>query len=195
MPQQIRKELKNWWLASPKGANTLNWDIASTCTIDGKYGVILVEAKAHVSELTDEAKGKKLSKQQAVNLNSFRNHQKIGRAINEARSALEPYLPGINISRDSNYQLSNRIAFAWKIASLGIPVVLCYLGFLRAYEMGDFFESRNDWENCLRSHCNSETGKVVVPEAAWNNKIILKENNVPFCIVARSIIIDIANTA
>ena len=33
------------------------------------------------------------------------------------------------ISHESHYQLANRLAFACKITSLGIPTVLVYLGF------------------------------------------------------------------
>jgi hypothetical protein len=38
----------------PPGANTPNWDIVSTCTVEGRYGLILIEAKAHDSELKPE---------------------------------------------------------------------------------------------------------------------------------------------
>ena len=41
-------QLENWWLAHPKGANTPNWDIALGCEIEGKPGLILVEAGARV---------------------------------------------------------------------------------------------------------------------------------------------------
>lgn len=41
------------------------------------------------------------------------------------------------ISRDSRYQKSNRFAWACKLAGLGLPVVLMYLGFVRADEMRD----------------------------------------------------------
>jgi len=40
--------LASWWLANAKHFSvTPNWDIASTCSIDGKRGLLLVEAKAH----------------------------------------------------------------------------------------------------------------------------------------------------
>jgi len=38
-------------------------------------------------------------------------------------------ITGIAISRNTHYQLANRIAFAWKLATLGVPTVLVYLGF------------------------------------------------------------------
>ncbi len=49
--------------------------------------------------------------------------------IEEASNDLNRRLPGFAISRDRHYQLSNRVAFTWRIASLGLPVVLLFLGF------------------------------------------------------------------
>ena len=57
------------------------------------------------------------------------NHEHIGNAIAEARTALSALIPGITVGRDTHFQLSNRIAFGWKLASMGIPTVLVYLGF------------------------------------------------------------------
>src|SRR5258708_37332117 len=44
LPLEARQELKRWWLtvATPV-TRTPNWDIASTCTIDGKPGILLIE--------------------------------------------------------------------------------------------------------------------------------------------------------
>ncbi len=67
---------------------------------------------------------------------SKRNHAQIGRAISEASLGLKDTMDGWNLSRDSHYQLANRFAWAWKLASMGVPVVLVYLGFLGAAEMG-----------------------------------------------------------
>ena len=55
--QEIKEQLRCWWLAAKGRANTPNWDIASTCTIKGKPGLLLVEAKAHVSELCPKPHG------------------------------------------------------------------------------------------------------------------------------------------
>jgi hypothetical protein len=51
-------------------------------------------------------------------------------AISEATSALQLIAPEISLSRDYCYQFANRIAFAWKIASTGVPVAMIYLGFI-----------------------------------------------------------------
>jgi hypothetical protein len=91
----------------------------------GRPGLILVEAKANVPELS--LAGKPFDA--AASAASAENHQQIGRAINEACAALKRISTATSISRDSHYQLSNRVAFAWKLASLGVPTVLVYLGF------------------------------------------------------------------
>jgi hypothetical protein len=58
--QGDRRVLSDWWLADARPKSTTpNWDIASTCLIDGQRGLLLVEAKAHHGELSDE--GKRLS--------------------------------------------------------------------------------------------------------------------------------------
>jgi hypothetical protein len=52
LPDSIKWEiLSDWWLIHKRGANTPNWDIASTCSINGQKGLVLVEAKANASEL------------------------------------------------------------------------------------------------------------------------------------------------
>ena len=55
---------------------------------------------------------------------------KLLKAIQEASDALSRHAAGVKISSDSWYQFSNRVSFAWKLASHGIPTALIYLGFL-----------------------------------------------------------------
>ena len=56
-----RQALKSWWLTVAPRANTPNWDIASTATIGGKTGLLLIEAKAHDNELRTAERGKLVS--------------------------------------------------------------------------------------------------------------------------------------
>ena len=58
----VRASLLSWWLAVPgtRKTTTPNWDIASTCSVNGKRGLVLVEAKAHDAELRNEERGKPL---------------------------------------------------------------------------------------------------------------------------------------
>ena len=143
--------LTSWWLKHTNGATTPNWDIALSCEIQGRPGLILVEAKANVSELRKG--GKRLDREASPN--TLENHSHIGDAIDDARVALDKQLHGIQISRDSSYQLSNRIAFAWKLASLGIPTVLVYLGFIGdqgIWQAGAQFDSDAHWQRIFREH-------------------------------------------
>ena len=160
---EIREALLTWWLVVRRGANTPNWDIASTCQVEGRRGLFLVEAKAHDGELSDAGKGDPGS------VNGWKNHQRIGEAIAEANGALNGILPGWALSRDHCYQLSNRIAWSWKLARLSVPVVLVYLGFLNANEMADRgqpFVAASDWELNLRRHTHG-----IVPGDAWEKRL------------------------
>ena len=99
--------------------------------------IVLIEAKAHEKELIEAETGKK-NIGTPVSGNARRNLMRIDWAIRDASAALieETGLTWA-LSRDWNYQMSNRFAWAWKLADLGIPVVLVYLGFLSANEMSD----------------------------------------------------------
>ncbi len=142
LPNVNWKALQDWWLAYKPGANTPNWDLASTCTVEGQRGLVLIEAKAHTQELKIEGKPLK----HYASSNSERNHERIGKAIKEATDALGKIVPEVSISRDTHYQLANRIAFSWKIASLGVPVVLVYLGFIGDKDISDVGEPFKDDE-------------------------------------------------
>jgi hypothetical protein len=136
--------LRSWWLAHEAGANTPNWDVAVSCDVEGRPGVVLVEAKASAPELSPAGKAFPAG----ASAESAANHERIGAAIREACTALRRLSASTAISRDSHYQLSNRLAFAWKLAALGIPTVLVYLGFCGDSGMVDAgapFQSDADW--------------------------------------------------
>lgn len=88
-------------------------------------------------------------------LDKLRHHDEIGNAISEARGALSYYCGNISISRDNHYQLSNRIAYTWKLARLGIPTILFYLGFTNdpAWTSArDHFESKQKWDDAIMTY-------------------------------------------
>ena len=88
---------------------------------------------------------------------SRENHERIGLAIDEACAALQQ-ISATAISRDSHYQLSNRVAFAWKLASLGVPTVLVYLGFWGDEGIADAgapFKSEAHWEEEFAKYAHS----------------------------------------
>ena len=158
LPAEQRAILTNWWLAKPGRANTPNWDIVSTCTVDGKPGLVLIEAKAHAGELHEIG----------LAATDPSNRARIAAAIAEANAALGGPASGWNLSADSHYQLGNRFAWAWKVAGFGIPVVLVYLGFLKAREMGvRAFEGPESWRDCVRAHAQGR-----VPEYVWDQPIV-----------------------
>jgi len=152
---QLSADIVSWWLH--KNSTSPNWDLISTCTINGKRGILLVEAKAHWDELDKESHGKKIKSEASAN--SKKNHEKIAEAINEANTIIKNTYPQINISRDNCYQLSNRVAHAWWLASQGIPVVLVYLGFLNCYDMDynkrRLFKNDEDWQTCFNEHAQN----------------------------------------
>ena len=170
LSREICEEMLNWWLAVRRRATTPVLDIAATCSVPGydQQGIVIVEAKAHWDELKVEGKDPKSNK---------KNHERIGNAIQEANTSLGK---GWNLSRDSHYQLANRFAWSWKLAQLGIPVVLVYLGFLHATEMNDPFLTPEDWEKCLLAHADG-----IVPKKAWGS--ILQPGKAPLIPLIRAV--------
>jgi hypothetical protein len=157
--------LRSWWLVHERGANTPNWDIAVGCEVDDRPGFVLVEAKANVQELS--LGGKSLDA--GASGRSAENHNQIGRAITEACVELQRISARTAISRDSHYQLSNRVAFSWKLASLGIPTVLVYLGFIGdegIVDAGVPFTDSAHWKTAF-----AEYAHAVVPEALFERRI------------------------
>ena len=170
-----RDTLLNWWLAVPNKAKTTtpNWDIASTCVIHGKPGILLIEAKAHDTELRNEERGKQLvgEDSKGVSLDSRRNHVRIGCCIQEAGSALSQQT-GLSwaLSRDWCYQMANRFAWAWKLTELGKPVVLIYLGFVACNEMQGgttkiAIAGNDAWQKMVEDH-----SRPLFPREVWNKE-------------------------
>ena len=159
LPPGMCRELTNWWLAKPPGATKPTWDIASTAMIGERKGIILVEAKAHNAELSDSGKTP----------GNEENEVSIRAAMRQANVELGGEQAGWNLTADSHYQLCNRFAWSWKIASLGVPVILVYLGFLDAMEMTDRgkpFHSATEWLDVIKSHAER-----IVLNDAWDRPI------------------------
>jgi hypothetical protein len=174
----LRETLRDWWLKHQRGANTPNWDLVVESNIEGRRGLILVEAKANHPELKVE--GKPLSDDASDN--SRDNDRQIRAAIETACKGLNAAGYAVSISADENYQLSNRLAFMWKLASLGIPTVLLYLGFtgdegLR--DAGEPFENHEDWSTELSRHTQK-----CFPSSQWNLR--LNVNGTPAWFLVRS---------
>ena len=175
---RLWRDLRQWWLASPRG-NTPNWDVAAGCEIENRPGLVLIEAKAHTAEL--DARGKPLSSNPSEGSES--NHLRIRRAIDEARRGWNAVMPTFRISSESHYQLANRLAFTWKLASLGVPVVLVYLGFLgdRGMETStsERLESDPHWNDVFQ-----EYAREVAPALAFGRR--LEIDGTPAWLLVRS---------
>jgi hypothetical protein len=174
LTEDQHRMITGWWLAVKRGANTPNWDVVSTCKIEGQPGLILIEAKAYDKELKQNDK---------CNASNADNLEQIGKAIREANAGLNTILPGWRLAQDSYYQICNRFAWSWKIATLGVPVILVYLGFLNAEEMADQGEplhSTDEWGDVIRSHAHG-----IVPDHAWNTR--LEINGTPMCTLIRAV--------
>jgi hypothetical protein len=183
LPPSLNAQLGEWWLpADRREARTPNFDIASTCTIDGAPGMLLVEAKAHETELLKETAGRRSAEDDSEARKA--SHRTIEAAIESARRGLEAATQLTwGISRDSHYQMSNRFAWSWKLAELGIPVVLVYLGFLKATDMTKLgenpFANAGAWEVLVRSH-----SAPLFPGNVWGERWSV--NGVPFIPLIRS---------
>lgn len=148
---EIWRGIRAWWLASEARANTPNWDFAAIVQVEGQRGILLVEAKANVPELAAGRQKATPSGSAASQANDVR----IRAALKEASLGLQQWCPDIRLSADDGYQLSNRIAFAWKLASLGIPTVLLYLGFCGDQgirDVGEPYANDPHWQGEVRSH-------------------------------------------
>ena len=170
---EIREPLGKWWLAIQ--ATTPNWDIASTCRVNDRQGLVLVEAKAHEVELTHYPDNCDSGKSE--NIKQIRN------AICEANRRLQAETENKwELSPEGHYQLSNRFAWSWKLATLKIPVVLVYLGFLNAFDMGPntkLFRSESEWRRVLETYCE---GKV--DNSCWGRHLYF--NGTPLIPVIRT---------
>ena len=147
LPDSLRRELGKWWLAKDTGRRrTPHWDIVSTCTISRQAGLLLVEAKAHSKELSRRDRCGAMPA----------NRKQMESALEEANARLSKLTGGSwRLSAEHHFQLANRFAWSWKLATFGVPVVLLYLGFLDATEMkdrGSPFENEDEWRNTLLEH-------------------------------------------
>lgn len=188
----ICKQLGAWWLPfDQQNARTPNFDIAATCTVEGKSGIVLVEAKAHYKELDKESVGRarevrKPTRSALTETQEERNksHETIGAAIESARLGIAAATKcDWHIARDTHYQMSNRFAWTWKLATLGTPVILVYLGFLGCSDMSKNgeqpFPDHSSWERLVLSH-----SAPLFPPEVWNRRWAL--NGVPFIPIIRS---------
>lgn|SRR5262245_50888476 len=167
----------NWWLVNVSGANVPNWDLACAALYQGnRRALVLAEAKAYVKEFTEGARG--FASENAD------NQKQITKAIEEARAGLARHADGVEISSAAWYQFSNRVAFAWKLASHGIPTVLMYLGFTG--DKGISTEPLRHYAHWRETLINST--REIFPSSLWDRPIDCDGTPLYFLIRARSCI-------
>ncbi|WP_439395162.1 hypothetical protein ACRQ5Q_39370 [Bradyrhizobium sp. PMVTL-01] len=169
----LDQQLSDWWLVNKRGANIPNWDLACQALHQGnRPALVLVEAKAYVREFTDEGKGHGSQNEQ--------NAARITSAIQEAATDLSRHAPGVKISADAWYQFSNRIAWAWKLASLGTPTALVYLGFTGDKGIApDYLKDDAHWKDVVIS-----STQHIFPASLWDCP--LDANGTPLWVLLRS---------
>jgi len=176
----LNSSLKHWWLppqADGKTRKGATWDLLSSCTIKGKKGLLLVEAKAHANEL--KYSGKSLLP--TASIQSQLNHEHIRRNLNEVSDKLnESTGGGFDLSIDSHYQLANRLAWAWKLADCGVPVVLLYLGFIGdTYFRSDYLKDADHWQRAMGTYMHGVVpkdlpGRTISGQAGGSFTLLVK---------------------
>jgi hypothetical protein len=139
---------------------------------------LLVGAKAHESELKRDGKALKTGASEQ----SRRNHEHITGALDEANRALGAAVHGdVNISVTTHYQLANRLAWTWKLAECGLPVVLLYLGFTGdTYFEKDYFRDAAHWQRAMGAYMEGVVpidlpGKAIAVGKDGSFSILVKE--------------------
>ena len=163
----------------PHGGKLPTWDLISTSMIAGQKGLLLVEAKAHESELG--LAGKALPPEELTK--SKANHDHISLCMAAVCDEMRKWVAAsINISVNSHYQLSNRIAWAWRAAQNGcVPVILLYLGFIGDKYFADYFIDEEHWQRVMVAYMNG-----VLP-LGLPGKTIKFENGGSFVMLVRAL--------
>lgn len=157
--------VRSWWLRHTARANTPNWDLAAVGHRRRRAALVLVEAKANIPELSD--RGKPVSSDRSVR--SLENDAQIRAAIDEACRGWKQLDPHVHMSSAAHYQLANRLAFVWRLASLGLDTVLVYLGFTGdtgIADAGEPFRDAHHWERVFWKHA-----KPVVPPTLFEREL------------------------
>ena len=152
-----------WWRSTLKKYASQSWDLISTCTIDGKKGLLLVEAKAKKGEIRIFPRRKSSYEYTDVN-NEFRQ--------------FEPY---INLSTNKCPQLSRHIVHSWAMAKQDLPVVLLYLCF-RFKNGHRVFKRHFDWKRYLIN-----TARFIGAHRLIDTKTLIDGNRSSFTFLCGSV--------
>lgn len=180
----LQADLKEWWLVDFDGNPRMPQpDLVSTCKIEGKRGLLLIQVQKRDDSYFSEGKKERES-------TNMPNHKNIGTRLIETNGRLKSKTNlTFRLSRDSYYQLSNRFAWTWKLAHLGIPVVLVYLGFTNPKNI------KNKIKDVYLNHgafidsiTKGDPAEIVDP-SAWDKKfeVVNGDKKTPFIALLRSL--------
>ena len=139
--------LSNWW--APETYRGPMWDLVTEARIEGRPAQILVEAKAHVSELDWHPKRPPTG----ASAQSAANYRRIAECLSDAESWFQRHVDReCRLSTESHYQLANRLATAHILASCGLHVVLVYLGFIGDTYFADALKDEGHWQRVMGAY-------------------------------------------
>jgi hypothetical protein len=167
-----------WWISH--AGNRPNWDLLSHITNDSEAGLLMFEAKAHLGEMNEQYR------KTAPNPNkpdSLENDRQIRLRLSETcRELGQLGLGEFKLSVDDHYQLANRLAYLNKLASLGIPTVLVYLGFTNSPDWHrDPLTSGAHWSRVVDEHI-----RPIIP-TDFVNKRRQRQGAAPMWLLVRSL--------
>lgn len=142
------KGIEEWWASEAYKGPT--WDLLAECTVRGTPGFLLIEAKAHESELQRAGK----PESDTASAQSKANSQRIKDSLARTEQWLRANVSATCRTRaDSHYQLANRLSAAEALASCGVPVVLLYLGFTGdTYFKDDYLRDDLHWQRVMGAY-------------------------------------------
>lgn len=169
--------LDEWWVSEQYTGPT--WDLLAECTLNGRPGILMVEAKAHESELQLHGKLQSADASEQSNANHARISESLARTQAWFRRAVDTES---NISAASHYQLANRLSGVEALASCGVPAILMYLGFRGdTYFKSDYFRDDDHWQQVMLGYIAG-----VVP-AGWIGQTTAHERGGSVTMLIRSL--------
>jgi hypothetical protein len=118
---------------------------------------------------------------------SVENLERIGQAIAEAGAALDRVVAGGRIARDTHYQPANHVAYSWKLASMGIPILFVYFGFTGDDGIADVGPTLRDdahWQSVMRRYTDG-----VLPNGFLDRWLTCGPANVRLIVRSRPVLV------
>ena len=136
-------------MASGLDADGPTWDLLAQCEVHGQPGALLVEAKAHVSEL--DHGGRRPSK--SISTQALQNSKRIDTSVAQCQRWLRAHgVPDASVSTKAHYQLVNRLSAATVLAECGLHVILMFLGFTGDTYFDDYIRDSEHWNDEIKRY-------------------------------------------